>query len=93
MIECQVAHSREEHSQVLSDKTFKDLLFYAFSHSQTFLMPTVQEDQDYCARNICFAEANHSTWLKGFGLILLLLHGIQQFSWQQLHQEGGSYIC
>lgn len=80
MIECQVAHSREEHSQVVSDKMFKDLLLYPFSHSQTCLMPTVQEDQEYCARSNCFAEADHSAWLKGFGLILLLLQGIQQFS-------------
>lgn len=79
--------------RLFQTKVFKDLLLYPFSHSQTFLMPTVQEDQDYCARNNCFAEADHSTWLKGFGLLLLLLRGIQQFSWKQLQQEGGSYTC
>lgn len=78
MIECRVAHSMEEYSQVVSDKVFKDLFLYPFSHSQTFLMPTAHRDQGYCPRNNCFAEADHSTWLKGFGLSLLLLHGTGQ---------------
>ena len=78
MIECQVAHSMEEHSQVVSDKVFKDLFLHPFSHSLNFLMPTAHGGQGYWGRNNCFAEADHSTWLKGFGLSFLLLHGTGQ---------------
>lgn len=75
MIECRVAHSMEERSQVVSEEVFKDLFLYPFSHSQTFLMPTAHGDQGYSAGNNCFAEADRSAWLKGFGLSLLLLPG------------------
>jgi len=89
----------EEHSQVVLDKAFKDLFLHPFSHSQTFLTPTAHGDQGCCARNRCFAEAHHSTWLKGFGLSLCCCVGQgnagqrQQHSWMQLQQEDGNFIC